>query len=52
MYFRNAENIAIDINDFEAVGNFCVQKMINVLVVGPEQPLVNGIHDYFENNLD
>ena len=24
--------------------------MINVLVVGPEQPLVNGIHDYFENN--
>ncbi|MEK9619988.1 MAG: phosphoribosylamine--glycine ligase N-terminal domain-containing protein, partial [Flavobacteriales bacterium] len=45
-----AENIAIDINDFEAVGNFCIQKMINVLVVGPEQPLVNGIHDYFENN--
>ena len=45
-----AENIAIDINDFEAIGNFCVQKKINVLVVGPEQPLVNGIHDYFENN--
>ena len=45
-----AENIAIDINDFEAIGNFCVQKKINVLVVGPEQPLVNGIHDYFESN--
>ena len=45
-----AENIAMDINDFDAVGNFCVQKKIDVLVVGPEQPLVNGIHDYFENN--
>tara|TARA_Y100000992_G_C21255453_1_gene488243 strand:+ start:526 stop:1809 length:1284 start_codon:yes stop_codon:yes gene_type:complete len=45
-----AENIAIDINDFEAIGNFCVQNKINVLVVGPEQPLVNGIHDYFESN--
>ena len=43
-----AENIAMDINDFDAVGNFCVQKKIDVLVVGPEQPLVNGIHDYFE----
>ena len=26
-----AENIAIDINDFEAIGNFCIQKKINVL---------------------
>ena len=45
-----AENIAMDINDFDAVGNFCVQKKIDVLVVGPEQPLVNGIHDFFESN--
>ena len=43
-----AENIAMDINDFKAVGNFCVQKQIEVVVVGPEGPLVNGIHDYFE----
>ncbi|MAW83190.1 MAG: phosphoribosylamine--glycine ligase [Crocinitomicaceae bacterium] len=43
-----AENIAIDINNFEAVGNFCVQNQINIVVVGPEQPLVNGIHNYFE----
>ncbi|MAJ05580.1 MAG: phosphoribosylamine--glycine ligase [Crocinitomicaceae bacterium] len=43
-----AENIAIDINNFEAIGNFCVQNQINIVVVGPEQPLVNGIHNYFE----
>ena len=43
-----AENIAIDINNFESVGNFCVQNQINIVVVGPEQPLVNGIHNYFE----
>tara|TARA_B100001564_G_scaffold213693_1_gene179748 strand:+ start:42 stop:1322 length:1281 start_codon:yes stop_codon:yes gene_type:complete len=43
-----AENIAMDINDFKTVGNFCVQHQIEVVVVGPEQPLVNGIHDYFE----
>ena len=43
-----AENIAMDINDFKAVGDFCVQHQIEVVVVGPEQPLVNGIHDYFE----
>lgn len=45
-----AENIAMDINNFEAVGNFCVQKQVNVVVVGPEQPLVNGIHDFFESS--
>ena len=44
-----AENIAIDVNNFEAVGNFCIQNQINIVVVGPEQPLVNGIHNYFEN---
>lgn len=45
-----AENIAMDINNFEAVGNFCLQKQVNVVVVGPEQPLVNGIHDFFESS--
>lgn len=45
-----AENIAMDINNFAAVANFCVQKQVNVVVVGPEQPLVNGIHDFFESS--
>ena len=31
-----AENIAMDINDFKAVGDFCVQHQIEVVVVGPE----------------
>ena len=32
-----AENIAMDINDFQDVGNFCIQHQIDVVVVGPEQ---------------
>ena len=46
-----AENVALDINDFEAIGNFTVQNKIDVLVVGPELPLVNGIHDYFNSQI-
>lgn len=41
-------NVALDINDFEAVGNFCLQEKIEMVVVGPEEPLVNGIYDYFK----
>ncbi len=42
-----AENIAIDPNDFEKVKEFVLSKGINMVVVGPEDPLVNGIHDFF-----
>tara|TARA_Y100000385_G_scaffold233146_1_gene245859 strand:+ start:4069 stop:5340 length:1272 start_codon:yes stop_codon:yes gene_type:complete len=41
------ENIFIDVNDFSAVKSICLEKNINMLVVGPENPLVNGIHDFF-----
>ena len=44
-----AENIALDINDFESIGHFSIQNKINLVIVGPEQPLVNGIHDYFKS---
>ena len=44
-----AENVALEINDFESIGHFCVQNKINLVIVGPEQPLVSGIHDYFLN---
>jgi phosphoribosylamine--glycine ligase len=44
-----AENIALDVNEFEAVGHFTIQKNIDLLIVGPELPLVNGIHDYFNS---
>ena len=44
-----AENISLDLTDFKAVGDFTIQQDIDLVVVGPEQPLVDGIHDYFQN---
>lgn len=44
------ENINININDFEAVKNICLSKNIELVVVGPEEPLVNGIYDFFKEN--
>jgi phosphoribosylamine--glycine ligase len=40
-------NVSISANDFSAIGKFCLEKNIELLVVGPEDPLVNGITDYF-----
>ena len=47
-----ATNIELDPNDFEAVKNTVLQKEINMVVVGPEDPLVNGIYDFFQNDSD
>ena len=44
------ENVAINPNDFEAIKIFCVDNKINMVVVGPEDPLVNGIVDFFDND--
>ena len=44
-----AENINIKINDFESIKNFCFKNKIDLLIVGPEQPLVDGIVDYFKD---
>ncbi|MDR1340393.1 MAG: phosphoribosylamine--glycine ligase [Prevotellaceae bacterium] len=41
------QNIPLNISDFEAIGNFIEENSIEMLVVGPEDPLVNGIADYF-----
>ena len=41
-------NINIDINNFEAIAKFCIYEKIEVLIVGPEEPLVNGLYDYFK----
>ncbi|MDR1984624.1 MAG: phosphoribosylamine--glycine ligase [Prevotellaceae bacterium] len=43
------ENVNIGINDFEEIRKFCVEKKINMVIVGPEEPLVNGIFDFFVN---
>lgn len=42
------KNVSIDINDFAAIGRFCISEKIEMLVVGPEEPLVNGLYDYFK----
>ena len=45
-----AKNIEIDPNDFEKISACCLECSIDLIVVGPEAPLVNGIRDYFESN--
>ena len=39
------ENVAMKADDFEAIKQFCADKQINMVVVGPEDPLVKGIYD-------
>ena len=39
------ENVALKADDFEAIKTFCVENTINMVVVGPEDPLVKGIYD-------
>ena len=39
------ENVAMKADDFEAIKTFCVEKGVNMVVVGPEDPLVKGIYD-------
>ncbi len=40
-------NVAIDSNDFVALKKFAIENLIDMIVVGPEEPLVNGIYDFF-----
>jgi len=44
-----AENHNISVNDFEKIKSLVLDKEIKMVLVGPEEPLVNGIHDYFLN---
>ena len=44
------ENVSIKADDFEALKGFCVEKGVNMVVVGPEDPLVKGIYDDFKND--
>ncbi|MFT6839109.1 MAG: phosphoribosylamine--glycine ligase [Sediminicola sp.] len=45
-----AKNLSIGVNDFEAIKKAVIANNINMLVVGPEDPLVNGVHDFFLND--
>jgi phosphoribosylamine--glycine ligase len=43
-------NVPIGVNDFRQIGEFVVENRVDMVVVGPEDPLVNGIHDYFKRD--
>lgn len=47
-----AKNVAINPNDFEAVKQLVLQENIKMVVVGPEDPLVNGVYDFFKNDAE
>jgi phosphoribosylamine--glycine ligase len=42
-----AQNVDISASDFEKVGEFALEKQVDLVVVGPEAPLVDGIRDFF-----
>ena len=41
------ENVDVKADDFGAVKSLCLEKEIHMVVVGPEDPLVKGVHDFF-----
>ena len=43
-----ATNINVDIENFEEIKNFILKENIDLIIVGPEKPLVDGIVDYLE----
>ena len=44
------ENVAIGVNDFDSLKEFALENNVNMVVVGPEDPLVNGIYDAFKTD--
>ena len=43
-------NVAIGINKFAELADFCLANAIDMLIVGPEEPLVKGIYNFFKDN--
>ena len=41
-----AENVNLDLENFEKIKNFIIENQIGLVVVGPEKPLVEGLTDY------
>lgn len=44
------ENADIDVTDFNSIKKLCLQKKIELVIVGPEEPLVKGIYNFFKND--
>lgn len=47
---QEGTNVSLKISDFKAIKDFCLKQEINLVVVGPEQPLVDGIVDFFKSD--
>ncbi len=45
-----ATNVEVGVNDFAAIKELVLKEQIDLVVVGPEDPLVNGVHDFFLND--
>ncbi len=43
-------NINLDLDNFESIKNFCKEQDIKLVIIGPEQPLVQGLSDYLSNH--
>jgi len=41
------KNVNIKATDFDSIGQFALDNAIDMVLVGPEEPLVKGIHDFF-----
>lgn len=48
--YEIGENVSLNILDFESISKFVKNNKIDLIIVGPEEPLVNGIVDFFTNN--
>ncbi|OYD45570.1 phosphoribosylamine--glycine ligase [Sphingobacterium cellulitidis] len=47
---KYGENVALKVTDFQGIADFALKNQIEMIVVGPEEPLVKGIHDFFLAN--
>ena len=45
------ENVNIKVNDFQKIKSFVLNNNVNMVVVGPEDPLVNGVYDFFKEDV-
>ena len=43
-------NVDVSVNDFQKIKDLCLKEEIDMLIVGPEDPLVNGISDFFHED--
>lgn len=47
---QEGENVPLKADDFEGIRQFVLQQRVDMVVVGPEDPLVKGIYDFFRND--